>query len=315
MYEQIASNRRRTAVIMTVCVVLFTAVAYGLGYLAVGGDLDDPAAAWTGFGIGTVALLAALGTLWGSYFYSDKIVLRISGARPANPRLHAHLINVVEGLTIAAGLPKVPKVYVIDDPAPNAFATGRNPENAAVAVTTGLLEKLDRSELEGVVAHEISHIMNRDILLQTVVAVIVGGIIIMADFGRRLMFYGALGGGRRRRRSTGRGGGGELIVLAVVVALMLLAPLAAQLIRLALSRQREYLADASGAMLTRYPIGLANALIKISTDPEELERATAATAHMYIVSPLRSEIAGLFSTHPPTEERVNRLLAMAGAVG
>lgn len=315
MYEQIASNRRRTAVIMTVCAVLFTAVAYGLGYLAVGGDLGDPAAAWTGFGIGTVALLAALGMLWGSYFYSDKIVLRIAGARPANPRLHAHLINVVEGLTIAAGLPKVPKVYVIDDPAPNAFATGRNPENAAVAVTTGLLEKLDRSELEGVVAHEISHIMNRDILLQTVVAVIVGGIIIMADFGRRLMFYGALGGGRRRRRSSGRGGGGELIVLAVVVALMVLAPLAAQLIRLALSRQREYLADASGAMLTRYPIGLANALIKISTDPEELERATAATAHMYIVSPLRSEIAGLFSTHPPTEERVNRLLAMAGAVG
>jgi len=315
VYEQIASNKRRTAIMLITCAALFTALAYGLGFLFVGGNLNDPTAAWTGFGVGTGALILALGGLWGSYYNSDKLVLRLAGAHPANPKLHAHLINVVEGLAIGAGLPEVPRVYVIDDPAPNAFATGRGPENAVIAVTTGLIEKLDRYELEGVVAHEVSHIVNRDILLQTVTAVVVGGIIIISDVGRRLFFYGATGGvgGRRRRRAGGKGGGGELMVLAVVVALMILAPIMSQIIRFAISRRREYLADASGAMLTRYPAGLANALIKISTDPEQLESASGATAHMYIVNPLRGEFVGLFSTHPPVEERVNRLLAMAGA--
>ena len=223
---------------------------------------------------------------------------------------YPYLYNVVEGLAIAAGVP-APRCYVIDDTAPNAFATGRNPQHAVICVTTGILQKLDRVELEGVVAHEMSHIKNYDIRLQTVVVVMAGVVALLSDWMLRSFFWG---GGRRRGGREGRGGGGAGAILVVVgLALALLAPLFATIIQLAVSRKREFLADASGAMLTRYPAGLASALRKISADTEPLEAANKATAHLYIVNPLK-DIKGavnkLFSTHPPIEERIAALEKM-----
>jgi heat shock protein HtpX len=226
----------------------------------------------------------------------------VSGAREAPRDQHPYLYNAVEGLAIAAGIP-APRVYLINDTAPNAFATGRDPQHAAVVVTTGLLEKLDRLELEGVLAHELSHVKNYDVRLATVASVLVGMVILLSDMFQRSMFWG-----RRRGSREGRGGSG--LVVLVGLALAVLAPLFAQLLRLAISRNREYLADASAAMLTRYPEGLASALEKISADPEPLEAANKATAHMYIINPLREwggYVNSLFNTHPPVEERVRRL--------
>jgi heat shock protein HtpX len=229
-------------------------------------------------------------------------VLAASQAHEVGEADAPQLINVVRELAIAADVP-MPRVYVIDDSAPNAFATGRDPRHASVAVTTGLLEKLDRLELEGVIAHEMSHIKNFDTRLATVTTVLVGLVVLMSDWFQRSMFWG-----RRRGREEGDRGNG--IIVLIGLALAVLSPLFAQLLRLAISRNREYLADASAAMLTRYPEGLASALEKISADPEPLEVANKATAHMYIINPLR-EWGGwansLFSTHPPVEERVRRL--------
>jgi heat shock protein HtpX len=250
-----------------------------------------------------VAVVLAVLSAWGSYYYSDRIVLTISGAQPAPRERYPHLYNAAEGLAIAAGIP-VPRLYLIGDTAPNAFATGRDPQHAAIVVTTGLLDKLDRLELEGVLGHEMAHIQNYDIRLSTMAAVLVGVIALLSDWFLRSMRWG-------RRRGSRQSGGGLLLLVGLVLAL--LAPLAAQLLRLAVSRNREYLADASGAMLTRYPEGLASALEKISGDPEPLEVANKATAHLYIINPLR-EWGGwansLFNTHPPVEERVHRLRAM-----
>jgi heat shock protein HtpX len=220
---------------------------------------------------------------------------------------------VVEGLAIAAGIPK-PRCYVIDDTAPNAFASGRNPENAVVVVTTGILQKLNRAELEGVIAHELSHIKNYDILVQTLAVVMVGVIVLMSDWILRTFLWG----GRGRRRSSSEKGGGNLGAILIVVALVLaiLSPIIAQLLRLAVSRKREFLADADGAMLTRYPTGLASALRKLSADREPLEAANKATAHMYIINPLKDQkhgggaMAKLFSTHPPIEDRIAALEKM-----
>jgi heat shock protein HtpX len=226
---------------------------------------------------------------------------------------YPYLYNVVEGLAIAAGIPK-PRCYVIDDTAPNAFASGRNPENAVVVVTTGILKKLNRAELEGVIAHELSHIKNYDILVQTLAVVMVGVIVLLSDWILRTFLWG---GGRRRRTSSEREGGNAGAVLVIVaLALAILSPLFAQLLRLAVSRKREFLADADGALLTRYPPGLASALRKLSADTEPLEAANKATAHMYIVNPLKGQkhgggaMARLFSTHPPIEERVAALEKM-----
>ncbi|KKU48571.1 zinc metalloprotease HtpX [Candidatus Uhrbacteria bacterium RIFCSPHIGHO2_12_FULL_46_13] len=236
-----------------------------------------------------------------SYWYSDKIVLQMTHAVPVTRENARELYNVVENLCITAGLP-VPKIYMIEDPAPNAFATGRNPEHAVVAVTTGLMERLDRSELEGVLAHELSHIGNRDILVSTVAVILVGFISILSDFFMRSFFWG--------RRGRDRGGNGIFILIAIVLSF--LAPLAATLMQLAISRKREFLADASGALLTRYPEGLARALEKISRDPTPLQVANNSTAHLWFENPFRT--AGqtsfwhkLFMTHPPVEERIQAI--------
>lgn len=242
-----------------------------------------------------------------SYWWSDKIVLKMTGAKPASRKEFFDLYTVTENLSITAGLP-MPKLYVINDSAPNAFATGRNKEHAAVAVTTGLLQLLDRSELEGVVAHELSHIGNRDILIGTVVVVLVGFITLLADFFMRSMWFG---GGRRER------GGGQLgaILMLLGVVLTILSPIIATLIQLAISRKREFLADASGALLTRYPASLASALRKIGSYSRPMQKANHATAHLFIANPFGRKANGsvgfltkIFSTHPPVEERVKALL-------
>ena len=247
-----------------------------------------------------------------SYYFSDSITLAISGAKEVDRQGNPELYRLVENLCIAAGLP-TPKIYIIEDTAPNAFATGRDPQHAVVCFTTGILQKLEKPELEGVVAHELSHIGNYDIRVMTLVVVLVGVITLLADWFMRASFFGG-----RRRSSDREGGqlGGLLAVLSIV--LVVLSPIIATIIKLAVSRKREFLADASGALLTRYPEGLARALEKISKDTEPLEAANKATAHLYIINPLKEHqgessvgwLAGMFNTHPPIEERVKRLREM-----
>lgn len=236
-------------------------------------------------------------------FYSgDRMIMSLSGAKPATKKEYPHLFHTVEGLAIAAGIP-APKCYVINDSALNAFATGRSPETASIAVTTGLLEKLNREELEGVVAHEMSHIKNNDIKVMMIAAVLVGLILLLSQFLLRSFLWGGKGGRREQNNAT-------IIFILAGLVLAIFAPIISELIRLAISRKREYMADASGAMLTRYPQGLANALKKISKDPDPLvDNANKATAHLFISTPFRGK-SGLFSTHPPIEERIKRLQAM-----
>jgi len=243
-----------------------------------------------------------------SYWYSDKIVLKISRAKEVHKKDAPELYNVLENLSITAGLP-MPRLYLIDEQAPNAFATGRDPEHAVVAVTEGLLARLDRSELEGVLAHELSHIGNRDILLSTVVVVLVGSVALLSDFFLRSMFWGGLGRSRDR--------GGHPYMIFIGIGLAILAPIATMLIQLAISRKREFLADASGALLTRYPEGLASALQKISKDNTPMKVANKATNHLWLTEPrqalksgLKKKTKGLFMTHPPIEERVRRLKSL-----
>lgn len=295
MYEQISRNRRRSAVL----VALVLLVATGLGYVF--GSLFRAGVA----GVVVAAAIAAAMSL-GSYRYGDRIVLAATRARPAPreefPRLH----NVVEGLCIAAGLPK-PGVYVIPEEAPNAYATGRDPEHASIAVTEGLLETLNRVEMEGVVAHELAHVKNRDVLVGTLVATLVGVVVLLSDWMLRAFFWG----GYRGRRGRGGAPGALLAVAGLVLAA--LAPLFAQLIRFAVSRQREFLADAEGAMISRYPPGLVSALRKIAASVTPMRGANNATAHLWFSQPSRvpgegwSRLERLFSTHPPIEERIKAL--------
>ena len=293
VYEDISANKRKSFLLLFLFVVFLLLLGWVFGQ------------AYGSGGVGVViALLMALFISLITFYWGDKMVLGISRAKPVDRKENPYLANVVEGLAIAAGVP-APKTYIIEDSAPNAFATGRNPENSAVAVTTGLLDKLNRLELEGVIAHEMSHIRNYDIRYATFVVILVGTVALLSDWMGRSFFFR----GRRGRKS---GAGGGLIVL-IALLLAVLAPIVAQLIRLAISRQREYLADANGALLTRYPEGLASALEKISKDKEPLEVANKATANLYIVNPLlehRGKLNDLFSTHPPAEERVKRLRAM-----
>ena len=240
-----------------------------------------------------------------SWYFSDKIVLSISGAKPVKLESNRELYHTVENLCIAAGLP-LPKIYIIEDSAPNAFATGRDPKHGVICFTTGILQKLNKQELEGVTAHELSHIGNRDTLMMSVVSVLVGTIALLADFFMRSMWFG---GNDRENRS------GILLVFGIIAAI--LAPIVATLIQMAVSRRREFLADASGVLLTRYPEGLARALQKISSDKEPLEAANRGTAHLYIVNPLKGNqaldgFAKLFSTHPPIAERIKALNEMEG---
>lgn len=296
MYDQISANKRRTALL----IVVFFALVIAIGYVF--GQAFD-----VGYGGVLVAFVVAVVMTWGSYWYSDRIVLTLSRARPVDRETEPYLVNAIEGLAIAAGLP-VPRAYVIDDPAPNAFATGRDPEHAAIAVTTGLLHKLDRLELEGVIAHELSHVKNRDTLVQTLAAVLAGTVVLASDWMLRSLWWR---GGRRR---DGEGGGQlQLLFLLLGLALAVLAPIFATLIQMAISRQREYLADANAALLTRYPAGLASALRKIAADTNRLRVANKATEPLYIYNPLRDyggALNALFNTHPPIEERIRRLEAM-----
>lgn len=300
MWEQIRSNQIRSMILVAAMALLLV----GLGYLLGAVFLDS----------GIAGLIIAL-IVWAfmnliAYFQGGSIVLAISGARKIGPDDHPRLWNVVEEMKIASGLEKMPDVYIIDDPALNAFATGRDPNHAAVAVTSGLLQKLNRDELQGVVAHEISHIKNRDVLLMTLCSVMLGTIVILAWYGTRIMIFS--GGGRGRR---GGGGSGGAVILIVALVLAILAPIFAQLIYYAVSRKREYLADASGALYTRYPEGLASALEKISGSAVELKSANQAFAPMYTANPFRKEgraAADLTSTHPPISERIRILRSMAG---
>jgi heat shock protein HtpX len=299
MYEQIASNKRKSIFLIFFFLVLIAALGWVFGQI-------------TEFGSYALipAVVIALFMTWGSYYYSDKIVLAVSKARPVSKLEYPYLYNIVEGLALAAGLPK-PRCYVIDDTAPNAFASGRNPEKAVVVVTEGLLKKLNRAELEGVIAHEMSHIKNYDIRVQTLAVVMVGVVVLLSDWILRSFLWG----GRRRRSSDKSSGNAGAILIIVALALAVLSPLIAQLIKMAVSRKREFLADADGAMLTRYPPGLASALKKLSADKEPLEVANKATAHMYIINPLKDHkrgagMAKLFSTHPPVEERIAALEKM-----
>lgn len=296
MYDQIASNKLRSTALILVFVLLVALIGYVFGQ----------ATDWGYLGL-AAALVVAFVMAWGSYWFSDRIVLSMSRARPVDRNTEPYLVNLVEGLAIAAGVP-VPRAYVIDDPAPNAFATGRNPENAAIAVTSGLVQMMNRQELEGVVAHELSHIKNYDTLLQTLAAVLAGSVTLISEWMLRSFWWG---GGRRRDNEGGQLGA---IMLVVALVLAVLSPLAASLIQLAISRRREYLADASAAMLTRYPPGLASALRKIGVDQNQLRTANKATESLYIVNPLKAQRAGgmnaLFNTHPPLEDRIARLEAM-----
>lgn len=296
MYDQITANKFKSAALVVFFMLLVLAVGWAFAFYTDSGA----------FGL-VLALIVVFVVTWGSYWYSDRIVLSMSRARPVDRDIEPYLVNVVEGLSIAAGLP-VPRAYVIEDPAPNAFATGRNPQNAAIAVTTGLMEKLDRLELEGVVAHELAHIKNYDTLVQTLAAVMAGTIVLLSDWMMRTMWFG---GGRRR--GGGRDGGGNAILMIIALTLMILAPIFAAIIQMAISRKREYLADANGALLTRYPPGLASALRKISSDHNRLAVANKATEALYIYNPL-SDYGGrmnnLFNTHPPIEDRIARLEAM-----
>ncbi len=295
MWEQITSNQVKSGFLIGFFVLFVVLLGWLFGRTTAWG----PAAP-------ILAAVIAGVTAFASYYNSDKMVLAISRARPAHHSEFPYLHNTVEGLSIAAGIP-MPALYVIDDSAPNAFATGRNPEHAAIAVTTGLLSKLNRSELEGVIAHEMSHIADYDTLIMTLTVVLVGTVAMVSDW----MLRSFLWGGRRRGGAGGGRGGAILALVAVVLAVV--SPIIAQLTRLAISRKREYLADANGARLTRFPEGLANALAKISADKEPLEVANKATAHLYIENPLldvKGFMNGLFSTHPPIEKRIAILRSM-----
>lgn len=298
IYNQISSNKWKTYFMMGVFILLFFLVSYFLGRAL-------------GYGLSFVGIFLIISGVMSfvSYYYSDKIVLSMSGAKPANRNDHRALFNSVENLCIASGLPK-PKVYVMNDPAPNAFATGRDPQHGVVAATTGLLNTLSEAELEGVIGHELSHIKNFDTRLMGVVAILAGSIAIIADFFMRSLIFGGIGG-----RDNRNSGNALFLIIGIVAAI--LAPIAATLIQLAVSRKREFLADASGALLTRHPEALARALEKIAMDKRKMKYASNATAHLFIENPFKTDtgrtksfFANLFSTHPPAEERIKILRSM-----
>jgi len=302
VYEQIASNKRKSVVLVLGAILLLGAVGYAIGLITQQGP------ACLIFGLALAVAMSA-----GSYFYGDRIVLASTRARAVTPEQEPRLHNIVEGLAIAAGIPK-PRVYVVPEQAPNAYATGRDPEHSSIAVTQGLLDAMNRVELEGVVAHEMSHILDRDMLVGTIVATLVGAVVLISEFFMRALWWGGVGG----RRGNDRGGGpAEAVLFAVGLVLLILAPIVGQVVRFAMSRQREYLADAQGAMLTRYPPGLTAALKKIAAASSiPMRSANNATAHLWLNQPSRIQgermgpLERLFSTHPPIEDRIRRLEEM-----
>jgi heat shock protein HtpX len=304
VHEQIAANKRKTVLLFVVAIAFTALIGYAIGFLFFRGGIA---------GVVIATILAVVLSL-GSYFAGDRIVLASTGAREVTAEQEPRLHNIVEGIAIAAGVPK-PRVYVVPEQAPNAFATGRDPEHSSVAVTQGLLDIMNRVELEGVIGHEMSHVLDRDILVGTVVATVVGAAVLMSEFFMRSWFWS---GGRMGGRREGGDSGGiiVLVLFAVGIVLLILAPLAGQLIKLSVSRNREYLADAQGVLLTRYPPGLISALEKIRDAPHAMRSANNATAHLWLEQPSRvpgqetSTMEKLFSTHPPIEERIQRLKEM-----
>ena len=321
----IRQNKRNTIVLMVVFTVMLCALASVITLIVVGvGDdrradargpavhYNQPPPLWHSVAIASAAALAvaAIMTLFANYG-GAKTLMSLSGAREIDKQADPQLFNIVEELCIASNMPK-PRIFVINDTAPNAFATGRDPKHAALAITTGLRQKLTRDELQGVMAHELSHIQNYDIRLSLFAAILVGMIVLLADFLLRYLWWG--GGSRRRSRDSSGGGGGlQLVLMLLGLVLAILAPLFAHLLHMALSRQREYLADASAAEMTRYPEGLARALAKLESDTEVLEAANRATASLYIVNPFKpheSRFKHAGSTHPPIKERIKRLMTI-----
>ena len=296
MFENIKRNKIESGIIVSIFILVITLIVY---YICNALELGT-------FSI-VIALIFSIGSAWGSYYYSDKIVLSLNKARPATKAEDLKLVNILDALMISSGLPVKPRLYVVDDIQPNAFATGRNPQNAVICVTTGLLEKLDYYELEGVIAHEMSHIKNYDIRLNCVVSVMVGFIVMLSDLFSRTLFWGGL----KDRDSESKGNG---ILMLVGLIFLILSPIFGSLMQLALSRKREFLADATAVEFTRNPDGLISALEKLENDPNQLESANNATANMYIVNPFKKDSkngkkksSSIWSTHPSTEDRIEAL--------
>jgi heat shock protein HtpX len=305
-HQQIRQNKTRSLLLMAAVVVIFAVLSWFIGF----GLAGDPANAIFFVPIGgIIALVIALG----AFFGGDGMILGVSRAREVSETDEPQLVNVVRELSLAANLPE-PRVYVIEDPALNAFATGRDPEHASVAVTRGLLERLDREELQGVVGHELAHVANYDIRFSLLVGVLVGSIALMADILARMTFWGSMTRGRGSSRGGG-GGGAQIALLALGLLVAILAPLFARLVQMAVNRQREYLADATSVELTRNPYGLERALAKLGADTQKLEGANKATQHLYFVNPVKKldhSARGLFSTHPAIVDRINRLRKLTG---
>jgi len=292
MYSQIDSNKRKTNILIVLFLSFIIALGWFFGYVL-----------QYGYGVFTLSIIISLTMTWFSYYYGDKVALKTSKAKEIKSTDNPYLFRMVENLSITSGIP-MPKVHIIDSPALNAFATGRDPEHASIAVTTGIINALENEELEGVIAHELSHIKNYDIRVMTIVIVLVGTVSLLADMFFRMQLFG----GSKDRDNKGNAG----MILAIIgIVLVILSPIVAEIIKLAVSRKREYLADASGALLTRYPEGLARALEKISASSVPLASANSATAHLFISNPLKGKaLSKIFSTHPPIEDRIRELRKM-----
>lgn len=293
MFNDIRKNKRESWFIVFLFVIVITLIIY---YICMALDLGV-------FSI-IIAFTFSVISAWSSYYYSDKIVLKLNNARPATKEENLKLVNILDSLVVASGLPVKPQLYVVEDAQPNAFATGRDPEHAVICVTTGLLEKLDYYELEGVIGHELAHVKNYDIRLSAIVTVMVGFVVMLSDMFSRMLFYGG-----KSKDSESKGNG---ILMLIGLVFLILSPIFGSLMQLAISRKREYLADATSVEFTRNPDGLISALIKISDDPNELKTANNSTAHMYISSPFRSKKkkSSLWSTHPNLEDRINALKSL-----
>lgn len=296
MFENVKRNKIESGIIVSIFIVIITLIVYYICHALKLGTMSI-----------IIALVFSIASAWGSYYYSDKIVLSLNRARPATKEEDLKIVNILEALMIPSGLTVKPRLYVVEDAQPNAFATGRNPENAVICVTTGLLEKLDYYELEGVIAHELSHIKNYDILLSCVVSVMVGFIVMLSDMFSRFLFWG----GVKDRDSDNKGNG---IVMLIGLVFLILSPIFGSLMQLALSRKREFLADSTAVELTRNPDGLISALRKLEDDPNQLETANSATANMYIVNPFKKDTkegkkktTSIWSTHPSTIDRIEAL--------
>ena len=300
MYKDITANKRNSVLLVLIFVIIIAAIGYIVGLFYNGNAIGSAYP----YGPVAIAMVISLGFTMFSYFQGDKVALWSSGAKPLLKEQNSYVYNMVENLCITAGLP-VPKIYIIQDSAINAFATGRDPKHGVICLTTGIISRLEKTEIEGVIAHELSHIGNRDILLSTVIVILVGFVTLLADWFRHWAFFGG------KSRDNNEGGQLRMILIIVAIILSILAPIAAMLMQLAISRKREFLADADGALLTRYPEGLAKALEKISQDTEPLEAANRATAHLFIANPFKGKkMMKMFMTHPPIEERIKALRGM-----